>query len=75
VEERDDGRAPEATNTDAVAARTRALVEESRQLLQRLEHLIGRNAGRDGDHADHAADAEGAGDAENAEDAEDAEQS
>jgi hypothetical protein len=37
-----------------VAARTRALVEESRQLLQRLERLLGRTG--DGDAAEDAAE-------------------
>lgn len=49
MEERDDERAHEATDSDAVAARTRALVEESRELLQRLERLLGRGGHGDGD--------------------------
>jgi hypothetical protein len=47
VEEREADRASDedeagdtGTATDALAARTRALIEESRALLQRLEQLI-----------------------------------
>jgi hypothetical protein len=54
VEEREEARAGEVTDSDAVAARTRALVEESRQLLQRLERLLGRTG--DGDAAEDAAE-------------------
>jgi hypothetical protein len=56
VEEREEARAGEATDSDAVAARTRALVEESRQLLQRLERLLGRTGDGDGDAAEDAAE-------------------
>jgi hypothetical protein len=56
VEEREEARAREATDSDAVAARTRALVEESRQLLQRLERLLGRTGDGDGDAAEDAAE-------------------
>ena len=53
VEERDDEGAPEANDPGAVAERTRALVEESRQLLQRLERLLGRAGDSGGDGRDH----------------------
>jgi hypothetical protein len=66
VEEREDGRAHEATDSDAVAARTRALVEESRQLLRRLERLLGRDDAHadvgTGDHATDVADGDGTAD-------------
>lgn len=63
VEERDDERAPDATDTDAVTARTRALVEESRQLLQRLERLLGRDGDGSGDAGSGDGDDDGDGDA------------
>ena len=39
-EERDEGVDDASVTTDALAARTRALVEESKQLLRRLQDLL-----------------------------------
>jgi hypothetical protein len=58
VEEREDERAGDATDANAIAARTRALVEESRELLQRLERLLGRDGDGDAGAAEDGADRE-----------------
>lgn len=55
MEERASERADGETSSDAVAARTRALVEESRRLLARLEALLGQR-GRDDEDGDDVTD-------------------